>query len=101
MPLFRRSDGTLLPGVSPERRMLALILRGRNESAIYHETQYDITKTRQWLRQYNRAGDHQAATIFHLFVWALGWGYHRRPNLNRFVSGGRIYQRKRVEIAFA
>lgn len=80
---------------------MPLIMRGRNESAIYHEVLYDVTKARKWLRTYNRSEPKQAATMFHLFLWACAYGLRARPAMNRFVSGGRLYQRKKVEVAFA
>jgi len=82
------------------RRMLPYLMRGRNESAVYHEKVYDLTRGRPWLRAYNRS--HQdRATLFHLFLYACARALHARPGLNRFVSGGRIYQRAGVSISFA
>ena len=75
-------------------------MRGRNESAVYHEKVYDLTRTRPWLRAYNRS--HQdRATLFHLFLYACARALHARSGLNRFVSGGRIYQRNGVSVSFA
>lgn len=101
MPLFRRPDGDLIRGLSPERRFLPYMIRGRNEAAVYHEQTYDITKTRRWLRDYNRANPPQAATMFHLFIWVIGQGVQLYPQMNRFVSGGRLYQRRRAYVSFA
>src|SRR6185295_5096239 len=102
MPLFRRPDGELVTEVAPVRRMMPLVMRGRNESLIYHSTNWDIAKARQWIRDYNRgraAGER--ATLFHLLVYSTAKMFHQRPGLNRFVAGGKIYQRKGVWISFA
>ncbi|MDX2022006.1 MAG: hypothetical protein SF187_17345 [Deltaproteobacteria bacterium] len=102
MPLFARSDGELVHTETPVRSILPYVMRGRNESAIYHQETYDITRTRSWLRQFNRArGNKLPASLFHLFLFACAQGLHRRPELNRFVSGGRLYRRKGVFISFA
>jgi hypothetical protein len=101
MPLFRRSDGVLLKDLSPERRIMPYLMPGRNESAVYHEQTYDISKTRQWLRDFNRASPPQTATMFHLFLWVAGQGLLLYPRLNRFVSAGRLYQRKGSHVSFA
>lgn len=101
MPLFRRADGVPVEGLSAERRIMPHLMRGRNESAIYHEALYDISRTRRWLREYNRAGDHGAATLFHLVVWGCAYSIHRHPSMNRFVAGRRIYQRNEVSLSFA
>lgn len=101
MPLFKRPDGVLVPDESNVRRMMPYLMRGRNESAVYHEQLVDVTKARPWLRAYNRAHSDAPATMFHLVTYAIARVFHERPGMNRFVSGGRIYQRKHVEISFA
>jgi hypothetical protein len=100
MPIFRRPDGILVKKESPVRSIMPYIMRGRNESIIFHEAHYDITKTRAFIRSFNREND-QAATLFHLFLWSCGQILAERPGLNRFVSGGKLYDRKGIFISFA
>lgn len=99
-PLIRRSDATLIRDEEPLRVMLPHLSWGRNASAVYHEAQIDVSSTRQWLRAFNGASP-RPATRFHLFLAACARALHERPKLNRFVSGGRLYQRKEVVLAFA
>jgi hypothetical protein len=99
MPLFRRPDGDLCRGEAPVRLVMPYLMRGRNESAVLHDSVYDLRRTRPWLRAYNRAHADRA-TLFHLFAYACACALHARPALNRFVSGGRLYQRRGVSIAF-
>lgn len=101
MSIFRRSDGDLIKDLPPERRFMPYMMPGRNESAVYHEQTYDISKTRQWLRDFNRASPPQTATMFHLFLWVAGQGLHLYPRMNRFVSGRRLYQRRGSHVSFA
>ena len=101
MAPFFRSDGDRIKGLSPERRFMPFMMPTRNESAVYHEQQYDIGKTRRWLRDFNRANPPQTATMFHLFLWASSQGLNHHPSMNRFVLGRRIYQRRGVQISFA
>src|SRR5262245_30137060 len=100
MPLFKRPDGKLVTGESPVRRMIPYLMPTRTESAVYHDEHYDLTRTRPWLDEWNKAHG-QRATLFHLFLWACGRALHERPGLNRFVSGGNIYQRDGAHISFA
>ncbi len=100
MPLFRRPDGVLCRDLPPVRRIVPYLMRGRNESAVYHEKAYDLTRTRPWLRAYNRS-HRDRATLFHLFLYACARALQQRPGLNRFVAGGRLYQRRGVSISFA
>src|ERR1700757_1917726 len=102
MPLFRRCDGELVTNLDPLRRMMPLLMRERNQSLIFHTTEWDIAGARAWLRSYNRhRNGNLHATLFHLVVYGCIKLLHQRPGLNRFVSGGRIYQRKGVWISFA
>ncbi|MEA2166626.1 MAG: hypothetical protein QOK37_4753 [Thermoanaerobaculia bacterium] len=102
MPLFRRSDGEVVKNLSPVRYMIPYVMRGRNESVVYTSAQWDITKARGWLRRYNRSRKgKERATIFHLLIYACVRMLFERPGVNRFVSGGRIYQRRGVTISFA
>jgi hypothetical protein len=95
MPLFRRPDGDLVRGLPPVRGIVPYLMRGRNESAVYQESRYDVAAARRWLRAYNRS--HEArATLFQLVAFACARALQLRPGLNRFASGGRIYQRRGV-----
>jgi hypothetical protein len=101
MPLFGRPDGVLVRDENNVRKMMPYLMRGRNESAVYHETNYDLTTTRPWLRDFNRAHSDAPATLFHLLMYGFARAFHERPGMNRFISGGRIYQREHVEMSFA
>ncbi|MEI6224175.1 MAG: 2-oxo acid dehydrogenase subunit E2 [Deltaproteobacteria bacterium] len=100
MPLFRRADGDLVRDLPPVRGIVPYLMRRRNESAVYHEAFYDVGRARAWLRVYNRSHADRA-TLFHLVLYASARALHLRPGLNRFTSGGRVYQRREVAIAFA
>ncbi|MCU1281459.1 MAG: Pyruvate/2-oxoglutarate dehydrogenase complex, dihydrolipoamide acyltransferase [bacterium] len=100
MPLFSRADGTLVPGLSPVRYIMPFLMRGRNESAVLHEARFDLSRTHAWLERWSETNGRKA-TLFHLILWAVARTLHDRPALNRFVSGGRIYQRNGVFLSFA
>jgi 2-oxoacid dehydrogenase/acyltransferase catalytic subunit len=101
MPLFRRPDGDLVKDESPVRRMIPYIMRGRNESVVYHDELVDLARVRPWMKAYNSAHADDPCTMFHIFLYSIGQGFLARPGLNRFVSGGRIYQRRGVWLSFA
>ena len=102
--------------VHPYRRMMAFLMRGRNESAVYFEQRLDLTRTLPWLAERNAqpvssrasspAGSPDApadarATLFHLILHALASVLHERERLNRFTIGSRTYQRTAVRLSFA
>lgn len=100
MPLFSRSDGALVKDLPRVRRVMPYLMRGRNESIVFHETVYDLSRTLPWLERFNQQRT-ERATLFHLLVYGFARALHERPGLNRFTSGGHIYQRDRVTISFA
>jgi hypothetical protein len=94
MPLFRRSDGSLVTGVPVMRRIMPYIMRGRNESAVYVEVRCDVTSAKKWLWTYNRVVQGEQCTFLHLFLYSARLVLREFPQLDRFVSARRIYQRK-------
>jgi hypothetical protein len=95
----RRRDGTLAK-VAPYRRIMPFLMRGKNESSVLFEQHLDMSRAQPWLEDWNRrTGQH--ATAFHLVLHALGRMLHERPQLNRFIAGRRIYDRRGVFMTFA
>jgi hypothetical protein len=102
MPLFGRSDGDLVRDLPLVRRIMPYLMPGRNEAIVYHEATYLIARARAWLDAFNAARPGAPpATLFHLFLHGCARALHERPGLNRFVSGGHLYQRREVALSFA
>ena len=91
--------GRPVPDVPPYRRMANILFRRRNESAVYFEEPVDVTGTMAWIDAWNRRGGAKL-TLFTLLVHAVARSCHAHPRLNRFVSGGRLYQREGVWLSF-
>jgi hypothetical protein len=100
MPLFKRPDGFLATDVAPFRRMMPFLMKTRTESAVYFEQDLDLTKTQQFIDEFN-ATHEKRITVFHLFTWAIAHVLHVRPRMNRFVVGDRVYQRDAVWISYS
>jgi len=97
--LFRRSDGVEIRGLSLVRRIMPIVMPTRSESVVYHEMVLDLSRTLPFVDDWNRTHDDKI-TVFHLAVAAAGRVMHARPGLNRFVSGGRLYQRTGCQVSF-
>ena len=97
--MFAPHDGRRV-SVHPYRRMMAFLMRGRNESAVYFEQRIDVSRTLPWLDQWNARGEGKA-TVFHLVLHALATVLHERERLNRFTVGRRTFQRTQVLLSFA
>ncbi len=100
MPFSWRPDADLVRDVPATRRIMPFIMRSRNESAVYFEQRLDVSRALAWLDEF-RARTGLRATLFHLLVWAAARTLHERPRLNRFVAGGRLWQRRGIWIAFS
>ena len=98
---WRRSDGTLVRDLSNTRRVMPYLMRGRNESAVYAEQEIGIRNTDAFIRAWNQGNPLRRIDVFHLTVWALRDAMLRYPGVNRFVAGGRLYDRKGVWFSYA
>jgi 2-oxoacid dehydrogenase/acyltransferase catalytic subunit len=99
--MFGPHDGHRV-AVHPYRRMMAFLMRGRNQSAVYFEQHLDLTRTLPWLAERNARSERAGrATLFHLILHALAGVLHERERLNRFTLGHRTYQRTGVFLSFA
>lgn len=89
-----RADGTLIADVGPLRRMLPSLMPKRNGAVVYYEQQLDLSKTLPWLETRT-----PPITLYELAIAGLVRVWSERPQLNRFIAGGKLYQRD--EIAFS
>lgn len=97
----RRADATLAKDVPNYRRIMPFIMPGRNESAVYFDQEIDLTRTEPFLAKYNDLHPDARATLFHLVLWASVRTLHERPRLNRFVAGGKLWQRDGIWVSFS
>ena len=72
----------------------------RTESVVFLEQEIDLTKTLAFIEAFNRASVRRI-TVFHVFFWAAVHGLAARPRMNRFVVGGRIYERDGIWISYS
>lgn len=97
---WNRCDGDLIRSLPRTRRVMPYLMRGRNESAVWFEQAVDLTRVDPALAEFTaRTGLH--VTVFHVVLGALARTLHERPGINRFVAGGRLYQRRGVQLAWA
>jgi hypothetical protein len=79
--------------------MLPFVIRGRNEAAVYFEQVLDLGETLTFIE--SRAAAGEKVTLFQIILAAMLRTLVERPELNRFVAGGRVRQRSKVELSFA
>jgi 2-oxoacid dehydrogenases acyltransferase (catalytic domain) len=84
------------------RRMMPYLMPTRNEAYVLFSQEVDAAPTRELAAELSRhrAADHPV-TPFHLLLRGIALTLHEFPRLNRFVVGGRHYQRNGIWIAFS
>ena len=95
-----RPDGVPVAKLSPMRRLMPLLMPARNSAVVYPHQQFDVTATLPWLAA-RTARTGVRTTLFHLVQFGIARTLVERPELHRFISGGRIYQRTHLELAYA
>jgi hypothetical protein len=98
---WRRCDGDLVREVPNLRRVMPYVMRTRNESAVYFEQRVDVGAAERFVRAFNAAHPETRASVFHVVMWACRNGLAEFPGLNRFVAGGRHYQRKGIWVSYS
>ncbi len=102
MPIFERSDADLVRDVHPVRRIMPFVMPTRTESAVLCREDVLAAAAKDFLRNFNADRPaHRHATLFHLVLRSLALCWHDRPRLNRFVAGGRYWQRRGVWVSFS
>src|SRR5262249_35073088 len=94
--LWRRPDGDLVRGLSPTKGIMPYIMRGGNESAVYFEQQVGMRGADRFVREFNERHPDTPINIQHLVMWAIVHVLTEFPTMNRFVTGGRLYQRRGI-----
>src|SRR4029453_8920008 len=82
-------------------QIMPYIMRGRNESAFYFEQQISLVKTDAYIRAFNDAHPSTRIGTQHTPMRAICVVMPRFPTLNRFVAGGRLYQRSEIWFSYS
>lgn len=98
MPLFRRFDGDVVR-TSGTRAIMPFIIPTRAGASVHFEQELDVTNALAFCDAQRAAG--KRVTFFEIFTFAVVKTLAARPRLNRFTSGGNLYQRKWIEIGFS
>ena len=77
------------------------LMRGRNESAVYFDQQVAMRNADAYIREFNAAHPDIPITIQHLVMWAIVQVLDKFPTMNRFVVGGRLYQRHDIWFTYS
>ncbi len=105
-----RKDGWILKNLNPFSNLVPHLMTSRNSSAIYFKDKIDVTDFVYYIHNKNKElsinpvltleGPVEKITYFNVFLAALIRLFTVKPHLNRFISGRKFYQRKKIEVAF-
>lgn len=105
-----RKDGWKLKNLSPFTKLVPHLMTTRNGAAIYYKDKIDVTSFVEYVNRKNKElainpvilddGTVDRITYFNVFLAALVRLFTLKPHLNRFISGRKFYQRKKIELAF-
>ena len=74
---------------------------GTNRSSTCRTT-VEVDAALEFLDKHNRTRPpDRPATLFHLLLRAISQGLALRPRCNRFVKGGRLWQRRGIYLTFS
>ena len=70
----------------------------RSESVIYFTKEIDLEPVEEYISETKEKGI--SISLFPLLVCAISRTFYKRPHLNRFILGKRLYQRDRFSISY-
>jgi hypothetical protein len=98
----RRPDATPVSELSAMRRFMPYVSSRRNDSVFHLAQDIDVEAALELLEKKNRErSNDRPITLFHLLLRSSGQGLELRPGVNRFVKGGRLWQRDGVWLTFS
>jgi hypothetical protein len=98
----RRSDATEVTGLSQMRRFMPFISPRRNDSVYYYPMEVEADAALRFLEDFNRKQPEDLQlTFFHLLLRSLAMMLRDYPGCNRFIMGGRFWQRDGIWLSFS
>ncbi|NNL65107.1 MAG: hypothetical protein HKP30_02585 [Myxococcales bacterium] len=98
----RRPDARPVEPLAPMRRFMPYISPRRNESLFYMMQEIGLDAALEYLEKKNASRPpERPITLFHLFLRSCSQALALRPGVNRFVKGGRLWQRDGEWITFS
>lgn len=102
MGLFQREkkcyDGYLVKKLDPIVFMMPYIMPRKADSEVKVELRIDLEKVEQFIREQKKE-NMKDLTLFHIVFASIVRAATITPEINRFIAGNRIYQRRHVRIS--
>ena len=95
-----RRDGVLVRDIPSLNVVMANLFPSRADCEVYLHQELDVTELLRYIDAKNTPDAPFKTTLFHCFVTMVARVCNERPYLNRFIQGGRIYQRDEISVSF-
>ena len=92
-----RKDGRLLRTLYPMNKLMPYIMRTRNDACNQFADSIDLTETDPYIRSKIKEGKVNFSFL-HVLLAAYVRTVAKRPEINRFVSGKKIYARNNIVV---
>lgn len=96
----RRPDGHLATEVQGYRRFMPALMPTRNGSIVFFDRVVEMAAAERFVAETRAAHPELHPTVFDLVLWSLGHMFDRHPRINRFLAGGRLYDRDGIWLTF-
>ena len=95
-----RADGHLVQNAPALNVIMSALYLNRCDCEVSMRYEMDITLLNEFICRKNKENSDVEIKFFHCIITAIVRVLNERPLLNRFVQGGRIYQRDEYSVAF-
>lgn len=95
-----RRDGVWVRDAAGLNVVMAMLYPKRTESEVYMNQEIDITELLKFIEAKNGPEATHKTTLFHCIVTMMSRMYNERRMMNRFIQGGRIYERDEIVFGF-
>lgn len=95
-----RKDAIWVKPKDAVQAIMPHLMDKRTDAEVSYKTEFDITELCNWVDKKNEQINDFKMTYFHALIACFSMTVYNREYLNRFVKNKRIYQRKKVNIAF-
>ena len=95
-----RRDGLWVRDLPGLNAVIAFLWPRRTECEAYLQQTIDVTELLHFIEKKNAEHPEYKTTLFHCVVTAIFRMLNERPKMNRFVQGGRTYERDEITAGF-
>lgn len=94
-----RIDATLVRGLDSMHSFFPLMMPNRADNEAFIQEMIDFSAIEAYLARKNAANPQYKYTFFHVILAALARTVQMRPQMNRFIIGGKYYDRRHISFS--